>query len=156
MKPILVISGLFWKDKKGHLMIQTEEGHFDLLEEVKTFEDSVVEFNLHYYPPDPPDPTVAGGGCCKWGKGCPFGHAEDPEYMFSFQSEGNLSLDGGNVSVGDWCVPFQFMEGHYGRLVILRELEIPSGIPEDLGLVDDLESEAQQLEALLSGLRKIL
>ena len=156
MKPILVISGLFWKDKKGRFMIQTEEEHLDFFDQIKVFEESIVEFNLHHYPPDPPDPTVAGGGCCKWGKSCPFGHSEDPEYMFSFQSEGNLSLEEDGVTVGDWAVPFQLMEGHYGRLIILRELEIPSGIPEDLSSIGDLEVEAQQLEALLSGLRKIL
>jgi len=156
VKPILVISGLFWKDKLGSFMVQTEEGHVDILKEVDDFEGSVVDLNLHHYPPDPPDPTIAGGGCCKWGKSCPFGHADDPEYMFSFQSEGTLSLDENGVTVGDWAVPFQFMEGHYGRLVVLRELEIPSGSPVDLGSIGDLEAEAQQLEALLSGLRKIL
>jgi hypothetical protein len=156
VKPILVIVGLFWKDKEGQPMVQTEEGHVDLLKEISAFEDSVVDLSVHHYPPGPPDPTAVGGGCCKWGEGCPFGHAEDPEYMFSFQSEGNLSLDEEGVNVGDLAVPFQFMEGHHGRLVILRELEIPSGVPEDLGSIGDLEAEAQQLEALLSGLREIL
>ena len=156
MKPILVITGLFWKDKEGQFMVQTEEGHVDLLKEISAFEDSMVDLSVHHFPPDPPDPAIAGGGCCKWGKGCPYGHADDPEYMFSFQSEGILCLDEGDVGVGDWSVPFQFMEGHHGRLIILRGMGIPSGVPEGIESIDDLEVEAQQLEALLSGLRKIL
>lgn len=133
------------------MFIQPEDGpNLSLEDVVSPYLGDTCELHLHY---SPRYPNLRGGGSCLLGLSCPT-HGPDPDKFLHFKSEGSISYEGGVLKVGNYEAPLDLMEGHYGRIIILRNL--PACIEPSDESLESLLGEAKNLESLISGLKEIL
>jgi len=126
------LSGIFWIKDGKTLLLSPEDGGdaIDVFAVLNSFVGFKVKVALHHWPTDPPQTGKWGGGCCFWqpsGK-CPAGHHENPTYLLNVGGEGFLNRSGDSwwVDVDGTLepLPFDKMEGHQGRLVILTLIDL--------------------------------
>lgn len=140
--------GVFYREN-GRLKVSDEfEGSRDVEDEMSPFLGRQVRLVVHHRPVEPIDETRWGGGCCYLEPhgSCPFGHHQNPQDLFVFNSKGVLQVEDcswvldrgeGKDQVG---VPMEFLEGHRSQILILT-------VPDE----DDIEAKMKGFEEKVKG-----
>lgn len=121
----VVLEGIFFKEGASELSVQTDGGPILSVEfELDALRGRQVQLALMHVPPLGVQAGEWGLGSCQWrGSGhCPAGHHLNPDHLLVFSQAGSLdkTQDGWVLSQfdgGKKRVPFQFLVGHYGRVV---------------------------------------
>jgi hypothetical protein len=156
----LLLEGL-WYLQDGVLKVQNKDGEdivvFDALEPLLNTE---VLITMHHFPPNPPDMTKWGGGCCHWENtgNCPAGHQDRPDKIFTLSCEGVLVKDAENW----YCekeqerspLPFHLLEGHDARLVMITSFKKSLfEIPTTPNAISEMETQIVNLRGMLAQLQ---
>lgn len=127
-----------------------------VLDSLEAMAGRQVVIAVHYFPPDPPEPSLPAFGACLMGEHCPTGHVKKPEWMLDFRAEGLLRSEGFAWFVGDARIPLGLLPGHRARFVMtttdaeFEDLGGAATLPDGVG---DLLNEVTELESILRGLR---
>jgi hypothetical protein len=155
---IIAAEGVFRVPEGGNAPVAYPDGGdpIGVLDSLEAMVGREVIISVHYFPPDPPEPTLPGYGACLMGSHCPAGHVKDPTWMLDFRAAGTLRSEGFAWFVGDDRIPLGLLPGHRARFVMTTsdaELEGLEGSSMDDQDVGNLVNEVSELEALLKGLR---
>jgi hypothetical protein len=156
----LLLEGLFYISE-GKLV--TEDGD-DLYEQLVPFVGQDIQLAMHFLPPNPPDMTRWGGGCCMWQPAeCPAGHHDHPDRLLNIALRGVLGRD-----VDRWFIdtfegnqvdlPFALLDGHHGRVAAATVIDMQA-MQESLANItpealETLGVRANNLRDLVSRLRE--
>jgi len=161
----LLVEGVFYKTD-SRLLCASDRGVVDVNAMLSPLQGQRVRLAAHHLPPNPPDPTKWGGGCCLWEQTgrCPAGHHARPTWLFNLSHEGILVQDGATWVVESFDgtrTPFRLEEmlvGHQARVAAATVLDLEK-MRDALGAaggsdeVESLVERANDLHDLLSRIR---
>lgn len=130
-----------------------------------------IQMAIHYVPPNPPDPTKWGGGCCnlqETGK-CPAGHDQDPYRILNVHGQGVFRCDPTSSRCPWWLekfdgtrqdFPLYLLIGHHARLVAATVFDVErmrdSIGPDAAEKVENMGVRVENLKDILERMKSAL
>lgn len=130
------------------------DGSVRLEARLAPFEGAEITLIAHHYPFDPPDLTRPGGGSCLHHEGCPYGHDENPNDLYTFTAKGRLRRLGKQWVVekgGEHkALEVEMLVGHRSQILILQEsVQESKDIEERVEAAQDLDLDSASIDELI-------
>jgi hypothetical protein len=158
---VLDLLGVFYLDSDQLKVADEFEGTKNLQQAFSSLEGRKVRLLAYHAPPDPPAKDRWGAGSCLLEPSgrCPFGHHEDPNNLFQFDSTGVLFVSDCRVGVVQDTgakveVPEQFLIGHRARVLVMAFPDL-DGVKAKVESLNPDNLESQDLDSLQENLKQV-